>query len=119
MALDFSIERRGLYAAVRVAGSPSLAQFISFARQIGIDSAAWPQRCALFDLRGITTLRAVTDHVEIGKAVIQHLHHLRKIASLVPPERITGISRRVAQEGGVNLAVFVDEADAVAWLLSD
>jgi len=119
MAVDFSIEQAEGYAVVRVFGSPSLAQFSAFIRRMAVESTRWPHGRGLFDLRGITTLRTVTDHVAIGTAVAEHLRHMRKIASLVPPERITGISRRVAQEGGVNLAVFVTEAEAIEWLLAD
>lgn len=114
--MQVSIEHRDEFTAVQVSGSPSLAQFVSFVQQVAVECRSWPHPRGLFDLRGVQTLRTVTDHVAIGQAVAEHLAHLQKLASIVLPDRVTGISRKVAREGGVNLAVFVDEGAAVAWL---
>jgi hypothetical protein len=39
-----------------------------------------------------------------------------KIASLVPPERVTRMSEKAARRSGTNVRVFDDEGAAVAWL---
>lgn len=119
MSVSFSIRHREGYAAVQVSGRPSLAEFVDFIGRVAVESTQWPHARGLFDLRGIETLRAVTDHVAIGRAVAEHLRHMHKVASIVPVDRVTGISRKAAQEGGVNLAVFVSEEEAVGWLLAD
>ena len=111
------IQHRTGYSVVTLSGDPSLGQFLSFVQLMEVETRSWPHDRGLFDLRGISTLKAVTDQVAIGLAVGRHLPHMRKIASLVPSDRVTGISRKEAREAGANLMVFVDEQAAVDWLL--
>ena len=117
MSLHHRVEHRSGYSRVTLRGDPSLAQFLSFIELMGAQTRSWQHARGLFDLREITTLKSVTDHVAIGQAVARHLAHMDRIASLVPPDRATGISRKEAQGAGVNLAVFVEERAAVEWLL--
>lgn len=117
MSLHHRIEHRSGYSLVALRGDPSLGQFLSFIELMGPETRTWPVARGLFDLREISTLKSVTDHVAIGQAVVRHLAHMDRIASLVPPDRATGISRKEAQGAGVNLAVFVEEPAAVEWLL--
>lgn len=117
MPFAHAVEHRTGYTVVSLTGDPSLGQFLSFIQLMEVETRSWPHDCGLFDLRGISTLKAVTDQVAIGQAVARHLAHMRKIASLVPSERVTGISRKEAREAGVNLMIFIDEQAAVDWLL--
>jgi len=118
MSLHHRIEHRSGYSVVALRGDPSLGQFLSFIELMGAETSSWQVARGLFDLREITTLKSVTDHVAIGQAVVRFLAHMDRIASVVPPDRATGISRKEAQGAGVNLAVFVDEGAAVEWLLA-
>lgn len=117
MPFEHTIVHRDGYSLAVLTGAPSLPQFIAFIQRMAVETRSWPRPCGLFDLRGISTLRSVTDHAAIGAAVAQDLRHLRRIASLVPPDRTTGISRKVAQGAGVSLSVFVEEEAAIQWLL--
>jgi hypothetical protein len=101
---------------VRLDGEPSLGQFLSFIQLMGVETVDWPVRRVLFDLRGITTLRTFMEHYAIGQEAARHLQHLTRIASVVPPDRITRASEKTARQAGINLQVFTDEADAIAWL---
>jgi hypothetical protein len=116
MSLRFDVEHRDGYSVVRVEGEPSLGQFLSFLHLIGVETSAWPARRVLFDLRGVQTLTTFTEHYSIGEEAARQLSHLHRVASLVPPNRITRASEKTAQRSGMNLVVFTDEAMAVAWL---
>ena len=116
MSLRFDIEHRDGYSVVRVEGEPSLGQFISFLHLMGVETATWKNRRALFDMRGVATLTSFTDHYAIGDEAARQLSHLRRAASLVPADRITRASEKTAQRSGFNLVVFTDEAEAIAWL---
>lgn len=116
MSLDFTVEHRQGYTAVRVRGEPSLGQFLSFIQQLGVDSSAWTSRRVLVDLRGVRNLTSFTDHYAIGEETARQLHHLHRIASLVDPDRITRASEKTARRSGANLSVFIAEEEALAWL---
>jgi hypothetical protein len=118
MSLEFAVEQREGYTLVRVAGEPTLGQFLSFIHLVAVESSAWSTRRALFDLRGVRTLTSFTDHYAVGEEAARQLGHLQRIASLVPPERITRASEKTARQAGANLLVFTVEAEAIAWLLA-
>lgn len=116
MSLDFGVEHREGYSVVRITGQPSLGQFLSFLHLMHVETAGWPTRRVLFDLRGVRTLTSFTEHYAIGEEASRQLAHLHRIASLVPPDRITRASEKTARRSGLNLTVFTDEAQAIAWL---
>jgi DNA-directed RNA polymerase subunit F len=53
----------------------------------------------------------------LGQLAARYLSHLEKVASLVPPEKITRVSEAAAQAQGMRLRVFVNITEAVAWLM--
>lgn len=116
--MRFDIEHREGYSILRVQGEPTLGQFLSLLQLVGVESASWPVRRALLDLRGVRTLTAFTEHYAVGEEVARQLQHLHRIASVVPPDRITRASEKTARRRGINLVVFTSEAEAVAWLLA-
>jgi hypothetical protein len=116
MSLSFKVEHREGYAVVRVDGEPSLGQFLSFLHLIGVETSAWSVKRVLFDLRGVRTLTTFTDHYAVGEEVARQLKHLHRIASLVTPDRITRASEKTARQSGINITVFTDEGEAIAWL---
>jgi hypothetical protein len=116
MSLRFDVEHREGYSVVRVEGEPSLGQFLSFLHLVRVETAGWQTRRVLFDLRAVHTLTSFTDHYAVGEEAARQLAHLQRVASLVPPNRITRASERTAQRSGMNLVVFTDEAEALAWL---
>jgi hypothetical protein len=118
MSLSFQVEHREKYSVVRVEGEPTLGQFLSFLQLMGVETAGWPVKRALFDLRGVRSLTTFTEHYAVGEEAARQLHHLHRIASVVPADRITRASEKTAQCAGVNLSVFTDEASAIAWLLA-
>lgn len=116
MSLSFKVEQEEGYSVVRLAGEPSLGQFLSFLQLISVETASWPVKRVLFDLRGVHTLTSFTEHYAIGEEAARQLQHLQRIASLVAPDRITRASEKTARRSGLNLTVFTDADEAVAWL---
>lgn len=117
MSLSFHAEHRDGYSVVRIRGEPSLGQFLSLIQLLGVETAAWRARRVLFDLRGVRSLTSFTDHYAIGEEVARQLKHLHRLASVVDPDMITRASEKTARRSGINLTVFTDEGEAVAWLL--
>lgn len=116
MSLSFTVEQRTGYAVIRVDGEPSLGQFLSFLSLVSVETLGWPVKRVLFDLRGVRSLTTFTEHYAIGEEVARQLGHLHRIASVVPADRITRASEKTARQAGVNLTVFTDETQAIAWL---
>lgn len=118
MGISFTTEQRDGHGVVRVEGEPTLGQFLSFLHLIAVETAGWPTRRVLFDLRGVRTLTTFTEHYAVGEEAARQLRHLHRVASLVPGDRITRASEKTAQRSGLQLVVFTDEGEALAWLLA-
>lgn len=116
MSLSFKVEDRDAYQVVRVEGEPTLGQFLSFIQLMGVETSGWKVRRVLFDLRGIRSLTTFTEHFAIGEEVARQLSHMHRIASVVAADRITRASEKTARRSGINLTVFTEEAEAIAWL---
>jgi hypothetical protein len=116
MSLRFTPEHRDGYSVVRVEGEPSLGEFLSFLHLVGVETAEWPVKRVMFDLRGVRTLTTFTEHYAVGEETARQLRHLHRIASVVPADRITRASEKTAQRAGVNVRVFTSEAEAIDWL---
>ena len=54
---------------------------------------------------------------DIGVLAYRHLGHLQKLASLVPPDKLTRVSEAAAQAQGLQLRVFTELTDAIEWLV--
>ena len=106
------------YNAVRVSGAPTLEEFMDFIHRIADESQSWPQRLLLVDLREVSTIRTFTEQFSIGEEAGRRLKHLRRIASVVPEDRITRTSEKAARHSGIELQVFTSEPQAVQWLLA-
>ena len=83
---------------------------------LGVESETWPEHKVLVDLRGVATPFTRPEQFRIGEEAALSLSHMDRIASLVPPERVTRVSEKAARRNGVNVRVFDDEAQATAWL---
>jgi hypothetical protein len=116
MSVRFDVEHRPAYSVVRVHGEPSLGEFLALLQTVGAQSAGWPTKRALFDLRGVRTLTTFTEHYAVGEEVTRQLAHLQRIASVVPADRLTRASEKTARRSGINLTVFTEEGPAIAWL---
>ena len=115
MSVSLSWERQATHVVVRLSGSPSLEQVLP-----ALDAIATATRgdaLLLVDMRGIDTLLAFTDQFALGQAAAEKLRHLRRVASVVAPDRLTRNSERPARKQGMDLRVFTSEAEALVWLL--
>lgn len=114
--MDYKVAELNGFTSVQVEGDPSLDEFLRLVEVLGEQSRGWASDCALCDLRGVSTLKTYAEHYAVGQAVGRHLAHLRRVASVVPPDRITHTSEKTARGVGVNLRVFTSEGTAIEWL---
>lgn len=116
MDYDVAIVPKARYMRVKVSGRPTFDELLSLIHLIGVDSETWTRQVALVDLRGVQTHFTVPEQFRIGIEAAASLSHMEKIASLVPPERVTRVSEKAARRNGTNVRVFADEREAVDWL---
>lgn len=103
---------------VTVTGAPGIGQLLSLIHLLGVESETWEQDCVLVDLRAVATSFTRLEQFRVGEEAAASLSHMEKIASVVPPERVTRVSEKAARRMGANVCVFDDEAAAIAWLMA-
>ena len=113
---DVSVKQLADYTLVKISGAPSIEQMLSLAHLMGVDSGGWAHDCAMVDLRDVATPFTPEQQFALGREVAASLAHMRKIASVVPPTRVTHISERAARREGTNLQVFDAVEAAIEWL---
>lgn len=116
MTLHYQISRCPGYVRFDATGDAALEDMNAFVEMVAAATRADGTRRVLVDLTRVRENLKFTDHYAIGELVARRLAHLQRLASLVPGERRTGTSEKVANSQGTLLRVFVDEAQAIAWL---
>lgn len=114
MGVEITWEQHEGYGAARLSGRPTLGQMLSCIELIAAETAEWAHHALLVDLTQVDTLRSFTEQFAIGEHAAARLAHLAKVASVVPPDRITRNSERPARRKGLNLLVFTSEEEAIA-----
>ena len=116
MNFDVVIERGPVYVRVTVSGQPEIGELLAMIHLLGVESETWEEDRVLVDLRRVDTIFTRYEQFRIGEEAAASLSHMEKIASVVPPERITRVSQKTARRMGANVTVFSDEKAAVVWL---
>lgn len=119
MAFTIQLTRAPGYVRVQVAGPASIREFVELVSTIGRETVYWSDRRVVVDLRQVEGALTPTEQVFLGELVAQDLTHIERMASIVPPARLTRNSERAAQQLGSQLRVFDDEAEALAWIAAD
>jgi chromosome condensin MukBEF MukE localization factor len=119
MDFDVAIDATAHFVRVTVSGAPDIGEVLSMIHLLGVESETWEDHRLLVDLRGVRTPFSRLEQFRIGEEAAASLSHMDRIASLVPPERVTRVSEKAAQRNGTNVRVFDDEREAVGWLVRD
>jgi hypothetical protein len=92
MEFDVAIAKAGPYVRVTVTGHPTIGQLLSMIHLLGVESETWLEDKVLVDLRGVASYFTRPEQFRIGEEAAASLSHMDRIASLVPPERVTRVS---------------------------
>lgn len=118
MPLHFQTLLKPHFTEVTIIGEAAMDAYDELIGRVAQTSRARNDRRMLVDLRAVHGALAFTEQFRLGQIVASELRHLQKLASVVPPERITRTSEKVASSLGMQLRVFTDMDDAAQWLLS-
>ncbi len=115
-ALEVSIHRLPEFVSVKLSGPATIDDFVRLIGELGEESRRLGDRRMLVDQLDIPGTLKFTDHFRIGEEVARHFQHLEKLATVVPPDKITRTSEKVALRQGLQLRVFTTINDAIRWL---
>jgi len=106
-------------AVAEISGLAFIEEAPDVVERIRQASLAHGDQRLLIDLKDVVGTLEPQDHQVLGRLAATQLGHLRKIASLVPEDKITRVSEQAARTLGVQLRVFTSLTAAVAWLTQD
>ena len=116
MSLDAKILRSPQFTSVTISGPASLDDFVGLMTTLGEQTRREGDKRVLVNLLGVEGELKFTDHFQLGSQAAQLLRHLDKLASVVPADKITRTSEKVALKQGFQLRVFTSADEAVRWL---
>lgn len=79
-----------------------------------LGGAKAPPRLVI-DMTAVLGYLGVPERRTVGTLMAQHFKGLRKVAIVVQAHKITDVVRSQAQQGGLDLQLFPEYAEAVAW----
>jgi hypothetical protein len=116
MAFEVHINKLEDFTSIKITGPASLPDFVQMIVTMGEKTRKDGVKRVLVDLLGVDGEMKFTEHFQIGEAVAMHMRHLDRLASVVPEDRITRTSEKVAVSQGMQLRVFTSMNEAIRWL---
>ena len=113
--VDMQFHADGALAIATVTGPASADDFARAIDGLSGFARSRSLKRALADCAGTTRKLPLTDHITIGRRMGRELHHLERVATVLPEAHITRASEKVAAPGVV-VRVFEDAAAALQWL---
>ena len=86
-------------------------------REIAERTRHFGDRRLLINLMDVVGTFGPDQQREIGILAYRYLGHLERVASLVPPDKLTRVSEAAAQAQGLQLRVFTQLTEAIEWLV--
>lgn len=117
--MQFEIARRPDYVDVVLNGPIDVQPLLHLIQRLGDFTRESGDTRLLFDLLAMEGEVPFTGQIQVGEQVVLSMPHLQRIASVVPRDRLTRTSEKVARGQGVELKIFTARALAIEWLLAD
>jgi hypothetical protein len=116
MSFTIHVHREDGVLIAQASGNASLADLCGMASMVGVTSSRSGERRAVLDLLAVDIELAFTDHLQLGSFVAGSLHHMERVASIVPARYRSGTSEKAAQKGGLLLHTFTEREPALDWV---
>ena len=114
--MQYELRRDGRCAQASLQGLALLEGWQAVLPELGRQTAQAGDARLLLVLHGLVGWLGQPERQKVGELAAQHLRHLERIAFLVPPHKVSGVTQAAARERGLDLRVFSSEAEARAWL---
>ena len=106
------------YAVAEITALAFLESAEPILRDIAQQTRMHGDRRLLINLMDVVGTFGADEQQRIGLLAFQYLSHLEKVASLVPPEKLTRVSEAAARAQGMELRVFTRFGEALDWLVA-
>ncbi len=116
LPLQYRIRRLPEFTSIKISGPASLDTFLELIASLAQQTRERGDRRILVDLLDVTGELKFTEHFQMGEHAARQLQHLDKMASVVPEEKITRTSEKVAVMQGLQLRIFTSMNEAIQWL---
>ena len=104
------------YAVAEVTALAFLESAEPVLREMAQRTRQHGDRRLLINLMDVVGTLGPQEQHAIGLLAHRHLSHLEKVASLVPPDKLTRVSEGAARAQGMELRVFTSLLEAMDWL---
>ena len=118
MSFTLHVNHGPAYAVAEISALAFMEATEPVLRSIAEQTRAQGDRRLLINMLDVVGTFGPEEQRTIGLLVHQHLGHLEKVASLVPPEKITRVSEAAARAKGMELRVFTALTEAIDWLVA-
>ena len=106
------------FAAVEITALAFIEDVEPALRDIAARTREHGDRRILININDVVGTFTPEEHQTIGVLTYRYLAHMERVATLAPPEKLTGVSANIARAHGLHLRAFPNLGDAVAWLMA-
>jgi hypothetical protein len=106
------------FAVVEITALAFLESAEPALREIAERTRQYQDQRLLINLMDVVGTFGPEQQRDLGLLAHRHLAHLQKVASLVPPDKLTRVSEAAARAQGMELRVFTELTDAIDWLVA-
>ncbi len=118
MSFTLHLTHGPAYAVAEISALAFMEAAEPVLRSIAEQTRERGDRRLLINLMDVVGTFGPDEQRAIGLLAYRYLPHLEKVASLVPPEKLTRVSEAAAREQGMELRVFTVLTEAIDWLMA-
>ena len=118
MLLSFTVHENAAYLHCETAGKATLQDMLASVDLVKSLAASRGHSRVLIDMQAVEHELPFTEHLQLGTYLVDKLAGIERLASVVRPERMVGVTARVAQKLGVQVRTFDNLPEAQRWLVS-
>jgi hypothetical protein len=117
--LNFDLTAQDGFALAQLDGLVSLDCWEAVLQGLAraLPATAAPARLVI-DMRAVLGYLGIPERTAVGALMAKHLARMEKVAVVVEAHKITQVVYDEAQRNGLNLRLFPEYDDAVAWVIS-
>jgi len=115
-AMQIQLARLPDHVEVCLSGQIDLAAMLEMLRRLGKLTHAQGDELVLMDLLALEGHVPLSGQLQVGEQIAHSMAHLRRMVSVVPSDKLTRTSEKLARAQGLQFKVFDSKDEAITWL---